>query len=234
MSFLTLESPIKWIFIVHIIGGAIALAIFIVPLLSKKGGSIHVKTGWVYSFAMGAVTLTAFIITPWRMFFDPEKTSQSQLFSIFLFYISFFTVAMLLHGILVLKFKNRKIPLKSFTYLALPILTVLLGVSVQWIGYRADHTLLMIFPLLGHGAAIAQLRYWLTTPKLKMHWWYEHMNSMFGACIATITAFLVTAIPRIIPGSTENIFLWITPGIVLGTISNRWIASYKAKYEHGN
>ena len=90
----------------------------------------------------------------------------------------------------------------------------------------------MAFPVLGHITAGQQLYYWLRTPNEKMHWWYAHMDGMFVACIATITAFLVTALPRIWPMPiTNSPLLWMAPGVILGTILNRWRSFYKAKYE---
>ncbi|MFN7453411.1 MAG: hypothetical protein ACK5RO_01995 [Pseudobdellovibrionaceae bacterium] len=100
------------------------------------------------------------------------------------------------------------------------------------IGLKTENTLLIAFPFLGHFTAKSQIQYWLQIPTEKMHWWYAHMNGMFVACISTITAFLVTAVPRIWPGSfAESPILWITPGLILGTVLNRWTAAEKLKFE---
>jgi hypothetical protein len=92
--------------------------------------------------------------------------------------------------------------------------------------------LLITFSFLGHITAKAQIQYWINEPKEKMHWWYAHMDGMFVASIATITAFLVTAVPRLWPGPiAQSPLLWISPGVVLGAILNRWTKSYRAKNE---
>jgi uncharacterized membrane protein len=232
MSFLSLENPIRWLFLAHALAGALALLVFAIPLVSKKGGKLHVKAGWVYTGAMAFVGLSAFVITPWRVFFDPAKTTSSEDFSIFLFYISVFTLTAISYGLASLKNKQRKTTSRSIKHIGPPMATVLIGLLTQAIGLKSQNPLLIAFPFLGHFTAKAQLQYWLQLPKEKMHWWYAHMNGMFVACIATVTAFLVTAVPRMWPGPiAQSPILWIAPGVILGTIANRWTASFRAQFE---
>lgn len=232
MTFLTLENPLRWLFLAHALAGATALIALNIPLISKKGGKLHVKAGWIYTAAMMFVGLSALIITPWRVFFDPAKTLSSENFSIFLFYISVFTLAEISYGLTALKSKQRKMPSHAFIHVAPPVATILIGLAVQFIGFKSQNTLLMVFPFLGHATSRSQLKYWLNAPTEKMHWWYAHMEGMFGACIATITAFLVTAVPRIWPVPVSNSpLLWLTPGAILGFILNRWTSAFRAKYE---
>src|SRR6185436_8830932 len=99
------------------------------------------------------------------------------------------------------------------------------------IGIKLGNTLLIIFPILALLTAKNQLSYWLTTPKSKRHWWYAHLSGMCTACIATVTAFLVTALPRIWPNSyTESPVLWIAPGILGGFLMKRAIAKYQKQF----
>lgn len=232
MTFSTLENPIRWLFFAHAIAGALALLVLAIPLISKKGGKLHVKAGWIYTGAMIFVGCSAFIITPWRIFFDPAKTISSENFSIFLFYISVFTLSAISYGLTALKQKQRESPSHSIIHIGPPIATVLVGLVTQLIGLKAQNTLLIAFPFLGHFTSKSQLQYWLKAPTERMHWWYAHMNGMFVACIATITAFLVTAVPRIWPSPiAQSPLLWIAPGVILGTVLSRWESSFRAKYE---
>jgi hypothetical protein len=232
MTFLNLESSIRWLFLSHAVAGALALSVLAIPLLTKKGGRNHILTGWIYTAAMILVGLSALAITPWRFFFDPEKTPSSENFSIFLFYISIFTLSAISFGLSSLKAKQRKIVSQSLLHIGPPLATVLSGFVVQLIGLKTQNLLLMSFPFLGHFTAKSQLQYWLKVPQEKMHWWYAHMNGMIVACIATLTAFLVTAVPRIWPGLlAQSPLLWVAPGLILGTIANRWTAKYRAQYE---
>lgn len=232
MIFSTLESPIRWIFLAHALAGALALLVMAVPLVSKKGGKAHTKTGWIYTASMVFVGFSAFALTPWRFFFDPAKTTASENFAVFLFYISVFTLSAIAYGLTPLRAKQRKDASRALRHVGPPIATVLVGLATQFIGFKSQNVLLMAFPFLGHSTSVSQFRYWLREPRSKMHWWYAHMNGMIVACIATMTAFLVTAVPRLWPGPiAESPVLWIAPGVILGTILNRWTASYASQFE---
>ncbi len=232
MTYEALQHPIRWLFLLHALCGTIALLVFLVPLLSKKGGKLHTRAGWIYSYAMIFVGASAFVITPWRAFFDPERTSSSAGFAVFLFFIGAFTLCALWYGLVVLKFKKRREPSRTILHLGPPLALVVLALATQVLGVIQGNVLLIAFPFLGYLSAKGQLKYWLGSPSSRMHWWYEHMNGMFTACIATITAFLVTALPRLWPGSiAESPLLWIAPGVILGTVLNRWTAFYRSKFE---
>lgn len=45
----------------HILAGFTALIVFWIPLVTKKGGMIHRRVGWIYVWAMGIVSATAFL-----------------------------------------------------------------------------------------------------------------------------------------------------------------------------
>lgn len=177
---------------------------------------------------MCVVGLTSFVLTPWRIFLDPDRTPQSQNFSFFLFYISFFTLTSILFGLSVLKLKTRKNAEKTFARLALPIGLIICGLSVQALGYYSKNLLLILFPFLGHTTAYGHAKYWLKAPEEKKHWWYAHMDGMGVACIATVTAFLVTALPRMSDSVILNsAFIWIAPGIIGGILLKRSKAAYR-------
>ena len=235
MTFLNLNNPIRWLFLFHALAGAFALAVFLIPLLSKKGSRLHVRTGWAYTVAMVIVGVSSFILTPWRVFFDPERNANSITFSIFLGFIAIFTLTSLSYGLTTLKAKARKAPSRLLLHVGPPMATLAAGIATQIIGWKYGNVLLLAFPLLAHATAIKQLKYWNSPPQEKMHWWYAHMDGMFIACIATITAFLVTAVPRIWPGPfARSPILWIAPGVILGTILNRWTARYRLKFEQSS
>jgi uncharacterized membrane protein len=231
MTFESLDHPIRWLFLAHALCGAVALLIFLIPLFSKKGGKLHVWTGWIYISAMTFVSLSTFVLSPWRIFFDPERSPASIAFSIFLFYIAIFTLTAIWFGLSVLKEKKRIVKSRRLLHIGPPLFMLVFGFAVQGIGLKYNNTLLMAFPFIGHVVARSQLKYWLQKPEGKMHWWYAHMRGMFTSCIATITAFLVTALPRLIPQPwTHSAVLWMTPGLVLGVVLARWISNYRIKF----
>jgi hypothetical protein len=62
-----------------------------------------------------------------------------------------------------------------------------------------------------------------------MHWWFEHMSSMLGACIAATTAFLVVNAPRL-GFDTFSILVWLAPSIVGVPVIAIWTGYYRRKF----
>jgi len=233
MSFFNIDNPIKWFLLAHIFGGGLALLTFLIPLITKKGGKLHGKAGWVYVSSMLLVCVSSLVITPWRVFFDEQRVESSIIFSLFLFFITVFTITSLSNGMSVLKEKKRAYKSTKIKHIGMSLFLVILALVIQYIGLVKKNNLLFYFPFLAHVTAFGQLKYWLKAPAEKMHWWYFHMNQMFVACIATLTAFLVTALPRLVPSlGSQSILMWIAPGLILGTIANRWTAKYKKQFEN--
>ncbi|WP_319005470.1 DUF2306 domain-containing protein [Metabacillus litoralis] len=46
--------------VLHIIGGFVALFVFWVPIITKKGGKLHTRFGWLYIYGMIVVAISAF------------------------------------------------------------------------------------------------------------------------------------------------------------------------------
>lgn len=217
MNFQTINHPIKWIILIHVLAGLIALLIFSIPLLSRKGGKLHVLSGWVYVYSMCVVGFSTFLISPWRAFLDPERSFASQGFALFLFYIAILTLISIWFGLRVLKDKHRQLSLRTISTLGPGILLLITGIATQISGYFFNNYILILFPLLGHRLAYDLLHYWWQKPDEKNHWWFAHMHGMCSACIATVTAFLVTALPRLSDRSlVRSPILWIAPGLIGG------------------
>lgn len=227
-----IQILVSWLIYLHIFAGAVALCTFVIPLVSKKGGGLHVKVGKLYVYSMAFVVISSLIITPWRAFFDSSRTTSSISFSIFLFFIAILTATALWSGLSVLKFKQRESPSHRIFHIGPPILLLILGFATQVLGIFQKNLLLIIFPFVSYFIVKDQLQYWLKKPDTKMHWWYFHMNNMITACIATVTAFLVTALPRIFPDNdlVNSPVLWVAPGLILGFVAKKWTAQYKVRF----
>lgn len=220
--------PISLAVLAHIMGGTVALALFMVPLLSKKGGRAHVKSGWIYAAGMMIVSLSAFTITPWRFFFDPSRTDASRSFAFFLFFIAIFSLTALQQGIVVFKYKKRASGVKNARTLLLPSLLFLISTFTAVFGVATSKWLFLAFGLLALRTAYRQIIYWRSSPKHQRDWWFFHLENMFICCIATITAFAVTAAPRIFPSSNlDSIWTWLAPTAVMVP----WMLWFNRKYE---
>jgi len=225
-----LPNLLSWTVWGHVLGGSVALATFLIPLASKKGGVFHVKSGWIYLIAMIVVTLSAFLVTPWRYFFDPSRTESTQGFAAFLFFIAFFSLTSLQQGIIVFKHKIRS-TVSTFSTLGLPIGLMIIAALMLLYGLSLQKWLFVIFGILAFRTGREQFQFWKNPQKHKMDWWFFHLENMFTCCIATITAFAVTAIPRLFPNSAlDSIWIWLLPTLVMVPWQIYFIRKYEKQF----
>ena len=76
---------------IHIAAGIVALAVFWIPLVTRKGGRIHRRFGMIYSWAMGMVVVFALFAVGFRLFVEGDPALKSR--SIFLAFIAILTAA---------------------------------------------------------------------------------------------------------------------------------------------
>ncbi|MES2746080.1 MAG: hypothetical protein V4655_11675 [Bdellovibrionota bacterium] len=204
---------------------------FTIPLFSTKGGALHRRSGWIFSVSMIIVALSAFLLAPWRIFFDPEGSENSRAFAYFLFFIAIFSLTCLQQGLLVLRHKSRTEKTISIAALALPSALVLSAAGVLALGLNNSNWLYIVFSFLSLRIAIKQIRYWLKPSIHSKDWWFFHLENMFICCISTVTAFTVTALPRLFPNMPASQGLWLAPTILMVPWMFWFIARYKKKFQ---
>jgi len=214
----------KVVLTIHIIFGFGALFSGLVPMFSKKGSKLHVRTGWVYFWSMFGVFVTTAI-----MFCLKQNN-----FLLFLMLIAILSFYMTWCGVRAVKFKkaNSQVAMIDWIIAGLVLLSGLsmLGLSgYHW--YQNNETLFIalfaIFGLVTIGQARESLinfnnrRLGKTAPK---HWMYMHAVKMGGAYIATTTAFVVTNV-HFLP----SIVVWTLPGVIGGIVLSRVVNRYFSK-----
>jgi hypothetical protein len=216
--------------VIHVAGGSVALASMLIPLFTKKGGSIHRKAGWVFVAGMTAVSLTAFILAGVRALTDPS--AQGRQAGVFLFYIALLTGAGVSAGIRVLRAKQRTAA--HGHWWDITVAAALAAGALLTLGYglATGHALSAAFSLIGIVNGTSQLRYWLSPPSHHMHWWFEHMSAMLGACIAATTAFLVLNADRL-GVETLSLALWLSPSVIGVPTIALWTRYYRQKFGAG-
>lgn len=210
---------------VHIAAGSVALASMFVPMLTRKGGRAHRRAGWVFVAAMATVSVTALLLSGHRFLFDHRPEARD--FGLFLFFVAILTAAAVSAGVRVLRFKNRTAPHVHWWDTGLPALLTVSSVAMAGYGIWSSQFLFVAFAAIGLLTGAGGLRYWLRAPASPMHWWFEHMGSMLGGCIAAVTAFLVVS------GDTFGIrpmAAWLGPSVV-GTVAiATWTTYYKRRF----
>ncbi len=219
---------IKSILSLHIAGGSIALAAMLVPLFTRKGGSTHRKSGWVFVAGMTVVSITAFILSAARVVTDPSPDGRQA--GLFLFYVALLTAAGVSAGVRVLKAKKRTTAHHHPWDLGLAGALTLVSVVTFGYGVVTGRTLFAAFSVIGLLSGGSQLFYWLRPPTHYMHWWFEHMGAMLGSCIAATTAFLVVNAGRL-GADTFSLAVWLAPTVIGTPTIILWTAYYRRKFQ---
>ncbi len=218
---------LKMILYVHIAGGSAALFSMFIPMLTRKGGLTHRRSGWVFVGGMAIVSVTALALSAARYFFDPRPEAKS--FALFLFYIAILTGAGVSSGVRVLRAKNRASAHTHPWDIGIAALLTLTSLVMAAYGLVSGRVLFAGFSVIGLVNGGQALAYWLRPPTHRMHWWFQHMTSMFGSCIAATTAFLVVNAPQ--AGlSRTSLIVWFTPSLLGAPAIAIWTAYYRRKF----
>jgi uncharacterized membrane protein len=218
---------LKTLLAIHVAGGSVALASMLVPLFTKKGGSLHRQAGWVFVAGMTVVSITAFILAGVRAITDP--TPQGRQAGVFLFYIALLTGAGVSAGVRVLRDKDRTGTHRHWWDVGVAATLTAGSLATLAYGLATRHTLFTAFSAIGIVNGTSQLKYWLRPPTHHMHWWFEHMGTMFGACIAATTAFLVVNAGRL-GAETFSLAVWLSPSAVGVPTIVLWTRYYRRKF----
>ena len=202
----------------HIVFGAIALVIGILPMVVKKGGKLHNVSGLIYVIAMAGVAATAL----------PLAYRGSNYF---LASIAVFSFYMCFTGYRFTKLKANKkgsvidIGVSIFTAITslgmyyIAIMAILQGVPAMILGL-----VLGVFGTICLLMSASDLkRYFLSKEDGKMDWFFSHLGRMIGSYIATFTAFAVQNSPI-----QPAIINWLGP-TVIGTIAIVFTVRYYRK-----
>jgi uncharacterized membrane protein len=211
----------------HIAGGTAALLAMLIPLVTRKGGQTHRRAGWVFVAGMTIVSITAFLLAGTRWLTD--STQQGREAGAFLFFVAILTATSVSGGVRVLRAKARTAPHRHAWDIAWPVLLTTSSLAAAFYGLSTGHHLFTAFSMIGLFVGGGQLAYWLTQPSHPMHWWFEHMGSMLGSCIAATTAFLVVNAGRL-GFETFSLLVWLTPTIVGVPTIAIWSRYYRQKF----
>lgn len=216
---------IKPILVLHIAAGSVALASMLIPVVTRKGGLVHRRAGWVFVVAMAVVSATALLLSGARLLFDPRPEARDAGF--FLLAVSLLTGNAVSTGVRVLQFKTRTTPHLHWWDTGLPAVLTVFSLALGAFGIHRANVLFMAFAVIGLLGGIGALRYWLRAPASRMHWWFEHMGAMLGGCIAATTAFLVVNAGNM---GLWPLAAWLAPSVIGTPATAIWTAYYRRRF----
>ncbi len=227
-------------FYLHVVLGSIALIVFWLPILTKKGSKRHIQSGKVFAWCMYAVSISGIIMTTMALAFpmatyainpelQPEQIAKiidnSRSLNSFLFMLSLLVYCTTHHALQVIKYKNDRAKMININYLSPVVLLGLSGlVMVVW-GYQQFNILHMIFGAVSISAASGMMKYIFTKQVEINAWLIEHFSGLIGSGIGAYTAFFAFGGRRIL----NHIFVgylqlipWIAPSVI-GIACTIWL-----------
>ena len=227
--------------VLHLVGGAVGLLLVPVPLLVKKGGTLHKRVGKAFVVAMtiaswsGLAMAVSWLVAP--LAFRPVGADADptgiRASGLFLATIALITLSALHQLVRAPARKRESTPAPTRTDRALPLVTAIAGVATLATGLAFGRGLLIAFGALAIFAGISDLRFAVRKLPSRMAWWYQHMSGAMVTVIATLTAFLVFGgrriVAEIVPDGVGWV-LWIAPALVIVPATELWISRYKRRF----
>jgi hypothetical protein len=176
---------------------------------------------------MTVVSITAFLLAGTRWLTDPSPQGREA--GAFLFFVAILTATSVSAGIRVLRAKTRTGAHRHPWDLGLPAVLTASAVAAAFYGLSTGHHLFTAFSIIGVLGGGGQLAYWMTPPSHPMHWWFEHMSSMLGSCVAATTAFLVVNANRL-GLEPFSLLVWLAPTIIGVPTIAIWTRYYRRKF----
>lgn len=212
---------------VHIAAGTVALGAFAIPMLTSKGSRVHRRAGWVFVISIGVVAASALAAAAHRL--SHPSSEEVRRVSVFLGYLSLLAANSSRTGIRALRTKGRTGRHDGAIDVLFPALllagALTLGIWGQLIGFP----LAVVFGVVGVVVSVRQLRYWLTVPSSPQHGKYQHMQSMVGASIAALTAFLVVNVRAFGVPERLQLVAWLAPTLIGLPGVLVWVAALRKK-----
>ncbi len=207
---------------IHVICGFSALLFGLGPMVTKKGGRLHVQLGRVYFYTMFGVFLTSSLM----FCFKPDHLLFLFLIGVFSFYNTF-------TGSRAVLYKKVTKPIAKLDWI---VATLVAMAGVAMIGLGGYNILLgktglailyIVFGSICTSLSFSDLRFFYKqqkgiAPLDPKHWLYKHIIRMGGSYIATFTAFCVVN-NTILPG----LIAWLAPGVIGGILIGSSIKKLK-------
>jgi len=200
------EYLFRFLLVIHVVSGFMALMAAFAAIAVAKGQAKHRLFGKIFLYAMTGVMLTAI----------PLAISKNNLFlfliAIFSYYLAFsgWRYAVNRDG------QAKRIDKAASYIMLLAALFMLTTGSVQQSLASFERIILMVFGLIGAISSVSDLRTYANKSAKGKVRIAKHLGAMFGATVATVTAFSVTNI------HLPPLVVWLAPTVIFIPIIVWW------------
>ena len=243
---LTLHTTLLYL---HIVFGAIALLLYWVPVIARKGSPVHINAGKIFYYLMLTVSGSGIMLCLMGLY-DPVGiyTAGKQLstesiqrmlvwripVSQFLLLVSLLTWISVRHAIGVLKAKADRSLLRRWYYQGPVFAMFPLAIYVAYQGFSIGMPLLIIFAVVSFITASTMTLYVYKKQVSPRAWIIEHFGAMVGSGIAVYTAFFAAGGRRVLAELLPDNWLlvsWLAAPVIGTTALITLTGYYKRKYK---
>ncbi len=229
----------------HIVVGALALCLFWVPVLARKGSPLHTRSGSAYAWAMTIVSLSGLfasllvLVDPLGIrrpgqLIDPaaaaELVERFRASALFLLMLSILVFASVRHGIAALRERRHPGTLTQFWHKVLVLTLGVLGVLVGALGLVIGQLLLIIFGGVSLMVSRGMWREIREAERGEANLLVAHLGGMLGSGIGAYTAFFSFGGARFfsewLPGQWQ-VVPWVLPTIIGTVVISRMTRRYR-------
>ena len=233
----------------HIALGAIALLLFWLPIVARKGSKLHIAAGKAFYTIMLVVAGSGIIMTligladPVGIYINSRQLTAEQIdsmmlwripFTYFLLLLSLLTWVTVRHAIGVLRAKANRSMLRNWRYQGPVFMMFPVALFVGWQGISIAMPLLIIFAVVSLISATTISTYVYRAEIKPRAWIIEHFSAMVGAGIAVYPAFFAAGGRRLLsqwlPGEWQLVS-WLAAPVIGLTILATLSGYYKRKYK---
>jgi len=211
----------------HIVLGLAAAGVVFLPLLSQKGGKLHVWSGRFFVYSMTFIGISALILASLTVV-PSEHSFESRAHGVLQMFIALFLLAALQQGIGVFRYKVRKRKILSPRTIGFPLLLALSSFFMMFLGLWSRP----LYSVIGGLALILatyQLLFWIRTQKDPRDWWPFHLTNMFVGGTLALVALNLEVVSRVFDLSIREMpmAIWLSPAYFMMP----WMFWERAKYK---
>lgn len=243
---LTLHTTLLYL---HIVLGAIALVLYWMPIITRKGSKLHINAGKVFYYLMLIVSGSGIVLSllglcdPVGIYTVGKQMTAAQIermlvwripLSQFLLLLSLLTWVTVRHAMGVLRAKSDRRMLRRWFYQGPVLLLFPTALYVAYQGLTVGMPLLVIFAVVSLVTASTISLYVYKKEIKPRAWIIEHFSSMVGSGIAVYTAFFAAGGRRMLSQwlpEQWQLVSWLAAPVIGVTAMILLTGYYKRKYK---
>jgi hypothetical protein len=206
----------------HVATGAVGLAAFWGPIVTRKGAARHRRWGKVacYGFlGAGSLAIAMALLSLYGPEArHPEITDRALfdgLFGWMMLYLGTLTIGFADYGLAVIRHSRRREALRRWRYQAVIAAVVISGAWCDYYGFEVGHRLMVLVALIGILAMLIEQRYiWQRADPPRATYVAGHFRALIGMGISAYTAFLSVGLIRLMPEHVFNPAVWAGPSAI--------------------